>query len=270
MAAGSVHEDELVRVGEEAGEVGEAVLPGVGGEFPGFVGLGRSAPEPLAGGVDLVGQGGVFLLEAGSEVFGLAGDEDVVPEGEGLLDGYGVVAVGNELVASRAIQSLKERVGERAEEEAIDAPAVGGGGVDVEAGVVDPGRDVDAGLEIKLPIAGATHAEVESAGGEEQGIADSLGVEAAAVGVAEESIVGVGGERGGKPVRGARDDQSAEGFDRAVGVVAEPTREPVEEFRVGRKRAHAAEVAGGVDEPAAKVLLPGAVDGGAPGERVVG
>src|ERR1041385_4805526 len=46
--------------------------------------------------------------------------------------------------------------------------------------------------------------------------------------------------------------------------------EPVEELGVAGAAAHFAEVVGGVDDSAAEVVVPDAVDDGAPGEGVVG
>jgi hypothetical protein len=56
--------------------------------------------------------------------------------------------------------------------------------------------------------------------------------------------------------------------ERAFGFVAEPDGEPVEEFGVGRERTHAAEVVRGIDEAGAEVVVPDAIDDGAPGEDV--
>ena len=47
------------------------------------------------------------------------------------------------------------------------------------------------------------------------------------------------------------------------------SREPVEQFRVGRGRAHPAEVVGRVDQTPAEVLLPDPVDDRPPGQRVL-
>ena len=68
---------------------------------------------------------------------------------------------------------------------------------------------------------------------------------------------------------GAREDQSMERLERAASIVAEPAGEPVEELGVARLAPHEAEVVGRVDEAAAEVPLPDAVDEDARGERVL-
>ncbi len=45
-------------------------------------------------------------------------------------------------------------------------------------------------------------------------------------------------------------------------------RQPIEQFRVRRQRAHVAEIAGRFDDPLAEMIVPDAVNDGAPCKRV--
>jgi hypothetical protein len=55
----------------------------------------------------------------------------------------------------------------------------------------------------------------------------------------------------------------------AAEIFTEGHRQPVEQFRMTRFGAHAAEVVRGFDEASTEVMLPHAVHDAAPGERVV-
>ena len=147
------------------------------------------------------------------------------------------------------------------------------GGVGIKGGVV-----VDGGVivfEGELADGGAAEGEVEFSGGEEGCVADGFGVETGAVHAPEEAVVAIleggGGAVGGAlAVGGAGYEEAVELLKRAVSFVAEPDGEPIEELRVGGWAAHFAEVGGGIDEAGAEVILPYAVDDGAPGEDVLG
>ena len=115
---------------------------------------------------------------------------------------------------------------------------------------------------------------VERAGCGEDCVTNRLGFEPPTVLPPEQRIAGIDGGScrivvGALAPRGASDDEPMKIFERAA-PIAELGRQPVEEGRVARRGAHPAEITRRVDDAAAEMVEPGAVDGAPPGERVVG
>ena len=205
---------------------------------------------------------------------GLLDDEGVVEEGEG-LGGDG---------AAGALADGAVDVGEVEGFEEVEAFVAEGGGVEGAAGV---GEDVvvfevlrgaavgvdGGGLDV-----GAEEGLIEGAGEGEDGVAEGVGVEAAAVGAPEEFVfgvfgvgglpVGVVGGEGGELV-GAGEDEAADEFFEGPAVGDEVVGEVVEEEGVGGGVASGAEVVDGADKAFTEEVHPDAVDEDAGGEGVL-
>ena len=141
-------------------------------------------------------------------------------------------------------------------------------------------------LDHEVLPARAAGSEIERAAGRKHRVAQRIGVELARVRAPEQGVSAVdclgclhgglhGFVHGGGVVHArsllvcsARHDQLVQRLDRAVHVVTECRREPVEELGLRGLGAHAAEVVRRVGDRAAKVILPHAVHDRAPGERI--
>ena len=114
--------------------------------------------------------------------------------------------------------------------------------------------------------------ELQLAGDRQHGVAQALGVQAAAIHAPEEAVLGVGREGGrvvdGREPVGARQDDLAHQRLQRPAVVHELDREGVEQFRVRGQFAGRSEVVDGADQACAKEPVPGAVDNDAGGQRI--
>ena len=253
------------RGGREKGE-GVLVFGGGGGAAEGG--------EPEVGDAGVGGGEGFVGEEALGGGGGLFDDEGVVEEVEG-LGGDG---------AAGALADGAVDVGEVEGFEEVEAFVAEGGGVEGAAGV---GEDVvvfevlrgaavgvdGGGLDV-----GAEEGLIEGAGEGEDGVAEGVGVEAAAVGAPEEFVfgvfgvgglpVGVVGGEGGELV-GAGEDEAADEFFEGPAVGDEVVGEVVEEEGVGGGIASGAEVVDGADEAFTEEVHPDAVDEDAGGEGVL-
>jgi hypothetical protein len=120
---------------------------------------------------------------------------------------------------------------------------------------------------------GPEHFRVEHAANGEDAIAEIFRVEAAWGEAPEVAIFGIGGEgigmgRAALLIGGTEHDLIMERFEAPV-VADEFLGEEVEEFGVGRAFSLETEIAGGIDEATAEVMVPDAVDDD-PGEEVAG
>jgi hypothetical protein len=141
-----------------------------------------------------------------------------------------------------------------------------------ELAALDHEVDAAAG-DALVERARAEHRRVELATDGKNAVTEIFGVEAARGEAPEEAIFGIGGEgRGTRAaallVGGAEHHLFVQGFEAPV-VADEFLSEEVEEFGVGRAFALETEIAGGIDEAAAEVMVPEAVDDDA-GEEVAG
>ena len=102
---------------------------------------------------------------------------------------------------------------------------------------------------------------IELAADGEHGVADGFDFEAA---VAHERF-----RRFAHLPRTAGEDETVQLFQRPAGIVHEPIREPVEQFRLRGNGAHEAEIVGGGHEALTEVLLPDAVHNHARGEWIL-
>ena len=153
-------------------------------------------------------------------------DELVVEECQRLRRRDRLGPLRSQLRRIRAIETLDERIRQRAKDEAIDAAAMALRAVPVELAVIDYRRDMDAGLHVELPIRRAAHGAVEPAADGEDRVADLFGVEAGAVLPPEELVVLVGrhalGSREGRLLVGLRSSRSAGGASSATRVREAP------------------------------------------------
>ena len=195
--------------------------------------------------------------------------------GEGLEGADGLIAFVDEHGGVGAIEGGHPGLLLAADEEAVDRAAVEGGVFGIGEGVLVVGGVLGVGDDEVLE-AGAAGGEVEFSGDGEDAIAEGFGFEFAAILAPEQGVARVELFRlvvegaGLLAVGGAGEDEAVELFEGAAEVVAEGGGEPVEEFGVGGEVAHVAEVVRGIDEAAAEVVVPDAVDDAAPGEGVLG
>ena len=179
--------------------------------------------------------------------------------------------------------SIADRVAGVAEIEAGEDP--------VDRGAHDrhidraPGRDVDVGLAERAFFAEdvatrvvllhpPSHRQVEAPGELQQGVANRLDLKAAPVHPPEEPVLLVDGGVGRvvvarQPVRARQHDVAVELLERPA-ALDEAARQPVEKLGMGGFTADRAEVARRVDDAAAEVPVPDAVDDDSRGERVLG
>ncbi len=118
------------------------------------------------------------------------------------------------------------------------------------------------------------HRGIERAADGQDAVAQFLGVEPLAVHPPEPSVVGVDAGGGRVVARrlaidGAGDDQPMDRLER-LAAVAQLDGQPVEQLRMRRLRAVAAEVVGRVHQSPAEVIVPDAVDDRSPGQHVGG
>src|SRR5690606_26804249 len=111
------------------------------------------------------------------------------------------------------------------------------------------------------------HGEVEFSAGGQDGVADGLGFQLAAVHAPEELVAAVDGveglvEMGRLPVGGAGHDLTVEPLE-GLALIEEIRGEPLQQFGMGGWRAHAAEIVGGGDDALAEVIVPDPVYDGA-------
>ena len=97
------------------------------------------------------------FLQVSGKLLALAEDERVVQELEGLKGRGRLVAHGGQLRGVGRIECVEKRVGERAENEAIDASPARAGAGPVVLAVVDDRRDVHAGPQRELLDRRAPH-----------------------------------------------------------------------------------------------------------------
>lgn len=81
------------------------------------------------------------------------------------------------------------------------------------------------------------HGEIQFAAHGKDAVAHCLRIQPRPVHAPEQAVVGInrrGGRTGGGglPVGGAGDDEFVQGLDRSFGFIAEPDRQPVEQFRM--------------------------------------
>ena len=137
----------------------------------------------------------------------------------------------------------------------------------------DVGRDVVDEIAVEAEARSAHGLKLQLAGGREHRVADLLGAQATRREAPEQAgvLVDAGGGfvKVGRLQVGLReDDLAVQGFQfPAVGDKS--LREEVEELRVRRLAAHEAEVARGVDEAGAEVVMPQAIREHAGGDGVV-
>ena len=216
----SVEIDEGVEIEEDAGHCGGAVGFEVGGEGCVLFGGGGAGEGEREGG----GDGVFFLGEALGEGFAHGFDETVVPLGEGLEGGGGFIALRDALRGVGAVEAGEKGLGLAADDEAVDAAAVGGGVARVVE-VVLVMRGVLGFFDDKVLEAGAAaRVEPQNAADGEQTIAEFLGGEPAAVGAPEVGVVGIQGGvgfimRAGAAVGAAGDEQAEDVFERVLRVI---------------------------------------------------
>ena len=202
----------------------------------------------------------------------LAEHEAVVQERERLQRGRRLAARRHVDRRIGAVERLHQGVRDGAHNGAVDRAPPGRRIVHVVR-VVEVARRVVV-LEGEEVVARSAHREVQAARDREQGVAQRLRLEPAAVHAPEVAVARVdrglvGARRRGLPVRGARDDEPVQVLQRLV-AAAQPRGEPVEQLGVGGQLPHLPEVVRRRDEAAPEVVVPDAVRDRAPRERVVG
>ncbi len=257
----------------------------VGGIFPldekgaGLGGGGWAAEGELEGTVNDLGAVAFFYEESVGEGEGAVLHFLSIEEGEGLRCNGGSFTVFAGVIGAGLVKGFEERIAEAAEFFGVDATAVTLGGEGV--GLVDGGgsaHDLE-GLGGDLPVdvglgREASDFGVHFAAGDEHGIAEFLGGEAAGEEGGVELVSGVGeglalgiGVAGAALVGGGGDDEGVELFNGGA-MLGEPVGEVVEEFGMGGECAGAAEVVRVSREAFAEVPGPDAVDNDASGEGV--
>ena len=214
--------------------------------------------------------------DAVGEEIGLLKDEGGVEEGEGLEGSGGHFTAGGALGVFGFVEGGHQVVVDVAGGLLVDGAAQGFGAL-VGERFVDADVDDFVFVEMEAGAADGGRGEVELSAGEEDGVADGLGLEAAEGHAPEEAVAGVGRKAGregsvvgatGLAVGLREDDLAVQAFDPPA-AFDEIGGEPVEQFGVAGGFAVGAEVAGGADEASAEMVLPDAVDQDAGRERVV-
>jgi len=141
------------------------------------------------------------------------------------------------------------------------------------ARVVERRRELHGRAGDELPLAGTAAGEVELIRSGEDEVAVAFGIEPQAVHAPEETVVTIElccvvAVLAALPIRGAGDDEAMEMLQGAS-IVAQFTREPVEQFGMRWHPAHSTEIARGIADAATEMIMPYAVRDAAPGERVL-